>query len=53
MSYSDNNDSNFNLKLYDVIGQTNKLLYSAGTGYHEKNGRMLNLMETHKLVVSM
>lgn len=49
-SYSDNNDNNFNLKLYDVTGQTNKLLYSAGIGHHEKNGRMLNLMETHDLV---
>ncbi len=49
-SYSDNNDNYFNLKLLDISGLTSKLLYSSEIGYQEKNGRMLNLMETHDLI---
>jgi len=49
-SYSDNNDNYFHLKLLDITGSTNKLLYSSKIGYHPKNGRMLNLMETHDLI---
>jgi len=52
-SYSDNNDNYFNLKLLDISGSTSKLLYSSRIGYLEKNGRMLNLMETHDLVCTI
>lgn len=48
--YSDNNNNNFNIKLFDITGVTNKLLYSSKIGYHQKNGRMLNLIETHGLI---
>lgn len=49
-SYSDNDDNYFNLKLLDVTGSTKKLIYSTKIGYYQKNGRMLNLMETHDLI---
>jgi len=49
-SYSDNNDNYFHLKLFDITGSTNKLIYSNKIGHHQKNGRMLNLMETHDLI---
>ncbi|KAE9544085.1 hypothetical protein AGLY_001774 [Aphis glycines] len=49
-SYNDNNDNYFNLKLLDISGSTSKLLYSSRIGYQGKNGRILNLMETHDLV---
>lgn len=48
--YSDNNDNYFNIKLFDITGVINKLLYSSKIGYHQKNGRMLNLIETHGLI---
>lgn len=49
-SYSDNNDNYFNLKLLDTTESIDKLLYSSRIGYHEKTGRMLNLIETHNLI---
>jgi len=49
-SYGDNNDSYFNLKLLDITGSTNKLIYSTKIGHHPKNGIMLNLVETHDLI---
>jgi len=48
--FSDNNDNYFNIKLFDITGVTNKLLYSSNIGYHQKNGWMLNLIETHDLI---
>lgn len=49
-AYSDDNDNYFNLKLIDNTNNINKLIYTERVGYQEKNGRMLNLMETHDLV---
>ncbi|KAF0713863.1 Uncharacterized protein FWK35_00034427 [Aphis craccivora] len=46
----DNNDNYFNLKLLEISGSTSKLLYSSRIVYQEKNGRMLNLMETRGVI---
>ena len=47
-TYSDNNDNNFSLKLIDV--SNNKLIHSVNIGHVHKNGRMLNLKETHDML---
>jgi hypothetical protein len=47
-TYDDNNDNIFSLKLIDT--NNNKLLYSESIGYVLKNGRMLNLKETHDIL---
>jgi hypothetical protein len=43
ITYSDNNDNIFSLKLID--NSNNKLLYSESIGHVQENGRMLNLKE--------
>lgn len=45
-AYSDDNNGNFNLKLVE-IGIIRKTLFSTSIGRFNKNGRMLNLSETH------
>jgi hypothetical protein len=47
-TYSDDNDNIFSLKLIDI--SNNKLLYSVNIGHVQKNGRMLNLKETHDML---
>lgn len=48
-AFSDDNNGNFNLKLLE-IGVYKKTLFSTSIGRFNKNGRMLNLSETHAAV---
>lgn len=48
-AYDDNNDNFYNLKIIDLTNNK-RVLFSIEIGHLEKNGRMLNLMETHNLI---
>ncbi|XP_022163082.1 uncharacterized protein LOC111028659 [Myzus persicae] len=50
-AYSDKNNNEFNLKLTNV--ESKEQLYSGYIGTVTKNGRMLNLLETHELVCNI
>lgn len=48
-TYSENNDSNFCLKL-ENLGTGKEVIFNTEIGYQKKEGRMLNLKETHDLI---